>query len=183
MKRKLLSIVLMVMSAMFLCACGSAEVPEEPEKIDKSEEVMEETVNDVTDIPDKSEDKSQNEMIYLYYSEDAMTFTTEEVEVTAVQPEEILKELAKRNFMDEGVKILEFSVEELDGKKVINLDLSSEFSHYLSSMGTAGEYYILGGLCNSFLCTYECEQIKVTVNGKSISTGHSDSLGYHTMFE
>ena len=183
----LLILLLILLCSLCLAACGSSEeISTEP-----SEDVVEETKEEAVPIErdeeaileSKEEQDRKDEVIYICYSEDAMTFITDEVETYAVEAEVILKELCRRNAMSESVKVLDLSVDEVEGKKTISLDLNAAFQQYLSTIGSTGEYYVLGGFCNSFLQSYDCEQIKVTVNGSVLSTGHNEYSGYMTLFE
>lgn len=179
MKRKILCIMCCIMLCGVATACSGNEVEENNVK----EEVSEEENEIPESVKQEIEKETEKESVYICYSEDAMTFITEEIKVNEVNPEAIIRELVNRNVMIEAVKVMSFAIEEVDGEKIIYLDLNQAFSQYISSMGSAGEYYILGGLCNSFLQTYECEKIMVTVNGNALLTGHSDSSEYYNMFE
>lgn len=71
----------------------------------------------------------------------------------------------------------------VDDKESIELDLNDAFAAYVSNMGSTGEYYTVGALCNTFLDAYDCEQIRITVEGDSLSTGHAEYPGYLSRFE
>ena len=66
----------------------------------------------------------------------------------------------------------------MDGIESIVIDFNMAFSELISSMGSAGEYYILGSVCNTYLDVYESEQIKITVEGEILSTGHAEYDNY-----
>ena len=50
-------------------------------------------------------------------------------------------------------------------------------------MGSTGEYYIIGSVCNTFLDAYGCEKIKITVENATLETGHAEFSGYLTRYQ
>lgn len=179
MKNRILSVLVVCLAVMGVTACGNTEHSSK----DKADNTVETEVSSDKEAEKETPEEKPEEILYVCYSEDVMTFKTEEVTVTKITPEGILVQLCQRKVMDENVEVLDFSEKEIDGKREIQLDLSSNFADYMQTMGSAGEYYVLGGLCNSFLQTYECEQIKLTVEGEALSTGHNDYSEYFTEFE
>lgn len=121
--------------------------------------------------------------ITIYYSnDDATGFASEEVQIPSLTPEEVLKALVDKGAMAADVRILSFETTTAEGKATIELDFSSEFSSYVFSMGSTGEYYVIGSVCNTFLDAYDCEQIKITVEGQVLSAGHAEYPGYMSKF-
>lgn len=121
--------------------------------------------------------------ITVYYSnEDATAFDSEEIQMGSFSEENVLNALVDKGVVTADVKILSLEVTEVDGKDTLEIDFNSAFASYISSMGTTGEYYIMGGVCNTFLDAYECEQIKITVEGGVLETGHAEYPGYMTKF-
>ena len=49
----------------------------------------------------------------------------------------------------------------------MDLDMNQAFQKFLQSMGTAGEYVVMGSVTNTFLNAYDCEQVKITVEGQT----------------
>ncbi|MCI9227316.1 MAG: hypothetical protein HFG86_04705 [Dorea sp.] len=132
------------------------------------------------------EDDSQEQYspdITVYFSnEDATALDSEEIQMGSFSSENILNALVDKGVVTADVKILSLEVKEVDGKDTIEVDFNNAFGSYISSMGTSGEYYIMGGVCNTFLDAYECEQIKITVEGGILETGHAEYPGYMTKF-
>ena len=118
-----------------------------------------------------------------YYSnDDATAFTSEEVQINSLSPEEVLNALIEKGAIAADVEILSFETTTVDGKSTILLDFNDAFASYISSMGSTGEYFVMGSICNTFLDAYDCEQIQVTVDGDTLSTGHAEYPGYMTTF-
>ncbi len=130
---------------------------------------------------DDSEQHSPNITVY-YSNEDATAFDSEEIQMGSFSAENILNALVDKGVVTADVKILSLEVKETDGKDSIEIDFNNAFASYISSMGTTGEYYIMGGVCNTFLDAYECDQIKITVEGGTLETGHAEYPGYMTQF-
>ena len=109
----------------------------------------------------------------LYSSnDDATGLVQETVEVAALTPENVLAVLIERGGLQGDIRILGFEQAEDNGTRVLNIDFSQEFGTYVGSMGTAGEWTIMGSVCNTFLNAYGCEKVKITVEGGVLTTGH-----------
>ena len=80
-------------------------------------------------------------------------------------PENVLAVLIERGGLQGDIRILGFEQAEDNGTRVLNIDFSQEFGTYVGSMGTAGEWTIMGSVCNTFLNAYGCEKVKITVEG------------------
>ena len=52
------------------------------------------------------------------------------------------------------------------------IDMNDAFLTQLRSMGTSGEYMLMGSLVNTFLDNYTAGSILVTVNGAVPESGH-----------
>ena len=69
------------------------------------------------------------------------------------------------------------------GIKSLKLDLNQAFADFLQSLGSTGEYMVVGSVCNTFLDAYQCNQIQITVAGNALETGHTEYPGYLNAFE
>ncbi len=195
MRRKIIGTVLLC-AVFVLSACGKSEStgsqPEEQETVQQEQEkgnadVEEDTESkpeaSVEEDTDKPESSAEPAIITVYYSnEDATAFVSEEIQVDALSPEEVLRVLVEKGVVVPDVQILSFQETEVDGKAAIDIDFNGAFADFVSSMGSTGEYYVMGGVCNTFLKTYNCEQIKITVEGNALSTGHAEYPGYMSMY-
>lgn len=204
MKKRTWILALMLIWMLCFTACGkdsepqpSSDVPEE--EIQDTEEEDEPEVTDQEDAQDEdstegSEDSDPQAtdvaepaaepvgITVFYCNDDATGFASEEVQIAALSPEEVLKALTEKGVMSADVQALSLEVQTVDGKESIKLDLNDAFVPYLSSVGSTGEYYVVGSVCNTFLQAYGCEQIKITVNGQDLVTGHAEYPGYMTAF-
>lgn len=193
MKRKVFMAVLLGL-VLCLSACGKEEAPSQPkESVENKEEEK--------DAPD--EQKKETEMIEsaeldandeaevqepvsitVYYSnDDATAFNTSEAELSVLSPEEIVKALTEKGVLTADIQVRSVKDTEADGAKAIEVDFNDAFASYVSNMGTTGEYYIIGGVCNTFLEAYDCSKIKITVEGGTFTTGHAEYPGYMSKFE
>ena len=196
MKKKLIVEILAFMLIFVLTGCNKenekAKISEEEqikteEGYDNSEEQEEESVNEVIDMEDEADKKVQEESkpinILIYYNnDDATAFESEEVQIGSLSPEEVLNALNSKGVISSEVQINYFETTFVDGKATILLDLNNAFSFHIASVGSNGEYFIMGSICNTFLDAYDCEQIQITVEGKTLSTGHTEYSGYMTTF-
>ncbi len=122
--------------------------------------------------------------IMLYYSNDnATAFSLEKVNIESLSAEKVLEALISKGAVAADVQILSFNTITVDNKPTIEIDFNSAFSTFVTNMGTAGEYFSIGSVCNTFLNAYNCEQIKITVEGQTLTTGHAEYPGYLTAFE
>ena len=184
MKGKKLFLMLMLACLLCFTACEkesdpqpSADVPEE-EVQDPAEDEDGQNDDDSEDEPlnEDSEDESESDdstpiadpvsIIIYYCNDDATDFASEEVQIASLSESEVLKALIDKGVLPEDVQALSFENVVVDGKNSIDLDLNDAFTSYISSIGSTGEYYAIGGICNTFLDAYDCEQIKITVEGR-----------------
>ena len=56
----------------------------------------------------------------------------------------------------------------------LSLDLNEAFLAGLRESGSTGELMYMGSLVNTFLDNFNCTTVRVTVEGKPFSTGHSE---------
>ena len=194
-------IVTCVLAAMMtgLFACGSPEPAgaensgDTEEKntvtteVGQKEEGQEIKVESGTQTPaDGTENEAAQEpVIFTLYNsnDDATALVQETVEVDALTKENVLAALIECGILQDDIRILSLEEAEQDGEKVLNIDFSQEFGSYVASMGTAGEYMIMGSVSNTFLSAYGCEKVKITVEGGVLSTGHQEYTGYYGYYE
>ena len=181
---------------VMLCitACNKvADVKPTTEKSMKEDKQAEEQIEEQGDSSTSEETVESNDAkemveepvsIKIYFSnDDATAFVSEEVTLSSLSPEEILGALIEKGAVAADVQILSFETTTVEEKSTIELDLNDAFSSYISNMGSTGEYYVMGSVCNTFLDAYDCEQIQITVNGETLSTGHAEYPGYMTEFK
>lgn len=205
MKSKLITTILLITLVFSLTACGknSGDGQEPSDTSDtQTEEQKEEEQGETKDPETESEEPQQEPeesqdtqtpvqepaaetaTITVYYSNaDATAFESSEVSIPSLSPEAVLGALVSQGALTADVAENSFTVNTVDGKASIELDLNSAFAAYVSNMGSTGEYYTVGALVNTFLDAYECEQIRITVDGEALSTGHAEYPGYLARFE
>ena len=192
MKSKLITAILLLAMAFSLTACGKSSDGGQTSSVN-SDTQTEEQGADEKEAEELDAEKEQTpaqepaaEMatITVYYSNaDATAFESSEVSIPSLSPEAVLGALVSQGALTADVAENSFTVNTVDGKASIELDLNSAFAAYVSNMGSTGEYYTVGALVNTFLDAYECEQIRITVDGEALSTGHAEYPGYLARFE
>lgn len=198
MKKKV--IILMLIGMFCFTACGQpledqpddTTVQEEQDDSDDSDDEKEE--NQVTDpAGEDSEDNNtgttnsktpaESVTITVYSSnDDATAFVSEKVQISELSPQMVLGALVDKGVITSDAEVRSFKTETIDGRASIEIDFNNAFASYVMSMGSTGEYYVMGGVCNTFLDAYGCEQIKITVEGAVLETGHKDYPGYMNTF-
>ena len=104
--------------------------------------------------------------ITLYLPNDnADGFVTREVTLPREAPQDTMEQLVQAGALPEGVRVLS-----MEGGV---LDLSSEFLTFLNTMGTSGEYVVMGSVVNTYLTAFGLDRITITVEGNVPETGHS----------
>lgn len=202
MKKRILILVLAGMFCFTACnqgADGPAEEPKtqeeekkDPEEEKKDEEETEDEESGDTQSGDGQEQKTDEETevpaekvkINVYNSnDDATAFISNETEIEALTPEKVMEALADQGVVPSDVQVLHFEQSVVDGADTVLLDVNGAFASYVSSMGTTGEYYVIGSVCNTYLEAYGCEKIKITVENGTLESGHADYPGYMTMYQ
>ena len=194
MKKKMTVLLIVLVGMMCLTACSKSSesqettVQEAQEKEDKSDSEEVEGASEEKEAPvvQESEEEPEDEPgeIQIYYcNEDATAFTSEEVQIDSLFPEAVLNALIEKGAIAADVEVMSLETTTVDGKQTLLLDLNDAFASYISSMGSTGEYFVMGSICNTFLDAYDCDQIQITVGGDTLSTGHAEYPGYMSKFE
>ena len=201
MKKKIL-IVLLTGVLLSVSACSNSSSTDasrsdnqknEQQKSDndnqKNENQEEQSKTDqVADASDKKEDQTvqqdKSAEITIYTSnDDATAFVLESVKLDALTPENIMNALIRKSVLSSDVQVLKCDKQTVNGVESLNVDFNEAFGAYVCSMGTTGEYYTIGSVVNTFLDAFECEQIKLTVEGNTLESGHAEYPGYMNRFE
>ena len=200
MKRKLI-IVLLTGVLLLVSACSNSTSIDSSQS-DNQKTEQQETDKDMVDQKEenkenqlagedankKSEDTVSNEDksvdIQLYVSnDDATEFVSESVKIDELTPENIVNALVQKSVLPSDIQVLKCEEQIVDGVKSLDVDFNEAFGAYVCSMGTTGEYYTIGSIVNTFLDAFGCEQIKITVEGNTLETGHAEYPGYMNRFE
>lgn len=165
---------------------GGGEPEEGQKKEQKSESKGEggESDKEDGDEEDKEDEKPAEPVKINVYccNEDASGFNSKEAEIASRTPEAILGALLLQNAVPADTQILNFEKSVVDGADSISLDLNSAFADFVYGMGSSGEYYAVGSVCNTFLDAYSCEKIQITIEGATLE-GHASYTGYMTRFQ
>ena len=201
MKKRILIMILAGLFCLTACEQSQDNPPTEPVSQDEQEKPEDDNMNEdeeddqdgepQEEKPDKDREENQGTdqntegttKITIYScNEDATAFATSEVELDSLTPQAVLDALFVQGAVSADVKINSLEKSTVDGEDTILIDFNSAFASYVSSMGSAGEYYAVGSVCNTFLDAYFCDQIKSTVDGATLETGHMEYSGYFGKF-
>lgn len=176
------------------CSKGNADTAAEKETTSVEENKPEKKTETKTESEKKEErdegvqagsgsasapERKEPAAFHVYYSnDDATELVKEKVEVDEITREAVLRALVEKKVLTEDIEINSLEESEKDGEKVLDLDFSQSFASHVSNMGTAGEYMIVGSVCNTFLDAYGCEKIRITVEGGVFATGNNEYPGY-----
>lgn len=173
MKKKYIKILISIIGILiFASGCKSekeiddiqAERNEQVESEEnKSESTTEEDYKSVENL------EEVQDMTIYYVDLETAEIVQEKIENENVKPEDVWKELQKKQLLTEECTLNSFKIEDDNS---ITIDVNNGFGNYLRTMGMTGEREILTGVVNSFLSTYGCEKIKITEEGSSLETGH-----------
>lgn len=190
MKKRWIIPIIFLTGILCLTACNKTADAEPTTEESTLKEKQAEEQGDASTSEEKVESNDAKEMveepasIKIYFSnDDATAFISEEVTLSSLSPEEVLAALIEKGAVAADVRILSFETTTVENKSTIVLNLNDAFSFYISNMGSTGEYCVMGSVCNTFLDAYDCEQIQITVDGKTLSTGHAEYPGYMTEFK
>jgi len=126
------------------------------------------------EVKDYEETKERGIPIRIYHGDSSAENLFVSTELTEeVTPEILLWNLSAYQALPSSVKAEGFREEKNEEERILHLDLSEDFSEFISSMGTAGETMVMGSLVNTFLDAYGADAIVVTAAGKTVETGHT----------
>ena len=95
---------------------------------------------------------------------DVITICTEEI-----SSESVLTELKKQEVLPDDVSVRSFCID--DG--LITVDFNQAFGDAVCTMGTSGEYMIVGSVVNTFLDAFGAESLCFTADGRILESGHT----------
>ena len=178
--------IITILSIAMLTACNESGKTNDISKNGQDKKQAEKLEINTKKNSDKEEEakeeKEKEVTISVFYSnDDATAFTADMVKIKELTPENVLNALADKGVIDKGIKINKIEVSEVDGMQSIDIDFDQKFKEYIMSCGSTQEYYVVGGICNTFIKAYRADRIKITVDGNCLETGHNDYPDY--MFE
>ena len=108
--------------------------------------------------------------VRVFRSDDnAERFMVSGVKVGTLSPENVIQSLKDVGVLNEEVAIQGMFNMENNG---ILIDLNQAFLDQLRTMGTTGEYMLVGALVNTFLQNYSADNLLLTVDGVHPESGH-----------
>ena len=163
--KKVFSLLLAcVLALALLCACGGKDAAEQTPAPETP--------------PTQTAAGGMDTSCKLYFPNDAADdlradtaqIPDTEPAVTVAYAQAIVDQLIAHDALPKDSKVLAISK---DGN-ALSLDMDEAFLAGLRQSGSTGESMYLGSLVNTFLDNFNCETVRVTVEGKSFSTAHAD---------
>ena len=110
------------------------------------------------------------EIIVYHGNDNADGFETTTFEVNCCNGTTLVEKLIEAGALNEGVELLS---ESYDGT-CLHLDFNGAFRDLVCSMGSSGEYMVIGSVVNTFLYNYSdiAQSVFITVNGEIFESGH-----------
>ena len=110
---------------------------------------------------------AQSFLVY-YGDENAEKLLCKEVQVAQINTSAIIEQLISAGVLCEGVAVNEL---EQNGTSLV-VDFNQTFADLICSMGTSGEYIIVGSTVNTFLNAFHAQSMTFTINGEILESGH-----------
>ena len=153
MKRSVL-LCWMMLSALFISACGSKNGLQDPAVLSSRE---------VSHKEETENTGSSGIPIRIFHSDDSKeTLCVSMARTEEITPEILLLNLSLYHMVPDVVSVQSFEQKEQEDGLLLTLDLSGDFKANLS------------GLDDTFLDAYQGESILITADGEMLNTGHGD---------
>ncbi len=179
MKKTILCTVLVLTLALTACgkapsaevtAAPSAEASAAPTETKPAESAPAAP----SEIPTVGEEPAETEdpgaIINVYVSDDtAEHFVILQESADVVDENTVFDALKAAGTIPQEATLLSFSN---DGG-AITLDVSAEFASVVGTMGTSGEYMLLGSVVNTYLTAFDAQTVTLLSNGNPLETGHN----------
>lgn len=144
-------------------------------------EGTEEVAEEILEIAAVSPEKKQ---VKVYFgNEDGDAIVSEVVEMEQVTANKVMEELVRKEVVTKDAKVLGLVKQTKDGKIHLKLNMSKEFGEFVSTMGSSGEYTIVGSVVNTFLDLYDAEDVLILIEGETFETGHQLYNNYLQFFQ
>lgn len=163
MKRALSLLLACVLVLALLSACGDKPEPEHPVETPPTQTAATGGVDTSCKVYFPNDQASD-------LRADTVHITDTEAAVTVTYAQAIVDQLIAHDALPKDSKVLAISK---DGN-ALSLDMDEAFLAGLRQSGSTGESMYLGSLVNTFLDNFNCETVRVTVEGKTFSTAHAD---------
>lgn len=163
MKRALSLLLACVLALALLSACGDKPEAEPPVETPPTQTAATGGVDTSCKVyfPNDAADDLRADTAQIPDTEPA---------VTTAYAQAIVDQLIAHDALPKDSRVLAISK---DGN-ALSLDMDEAFLAGLRQSGSTGESMYLGSLVNTFLDNFNCETVRVTVEGKTFSTAHAD---------
>ena len=169
-------VIALLLCCLLLTGCVNPNIPvETPPATDPTTEavtdpVTEAPTEEVTEAPTEEVTEPTPVNVTIYYgNENADGLEAVEVQVEEIEMNILAAQLIEYGVLTDDVVIRSLTV---DGT-TLYMDFNSAFGTQVCSMGTAGEYIIIGSVVNTFLDAFNCESAYFTVEGEILESGHN----------
>lgn len=175
MKRKIVSLLFVVMLA--LSGCGKGDTTQPQENLLEDEDIKEPVEDDAEqeDLNDDA-DELQKDIEVYYIDETTGEITKKEVPVTGELSETIVEQLKETKVLSAECEVESVSVNNTE--ETIDLAVNTGFGDYIRGMGTTGSEQVLECFVRTYSEAYDCDGVKITENGNPFDTGHAVLDGY-----
>ena len=164
MKKCLSLLLACVLALALLCACGKKDAAEQ-------------TPAPETPPTQPAATGGVDTSCKLYFPNDAADdLHADTAQIPDTEPAvttayaQAIAQLIAHDALPKGSQVLAISK---DGD-ALSLDMNEAFLAGLRESGSTGELMYMSSLVNTFLDNFNCTTVRVTVNGQSFSTGHSE---------
>ena len=187
MKKTILCMVLILVLALTACgkapstevtAAPSAETTASPAETKPVESAAAAPSEIPTVTEEPAETKEPGAIINVYVSDDmAERFVIMQESADVLDENTVFAALKAVGTIPQETSLLSFSN---DGG-ALTLDMSAEFASLVGTMGTSGEYMLLGSVVKTYLTAFDAQTVTLLSNGNPLETGHnvySEPMGF-----
>ncbi|MCI7812392.1 MAG: GerMN domain-containing protein [Lachnospiraceae bacterium] len=141
---------------------------------------------------DKQENNSLNQTsadavsgvkVRIYYGDQNGEFLlNKEVTVSEISVKSVTEALIDQGILEEGIEINSLTQKTQEERELLEIDFNEKFQEKLFSLGTSGERIFMGSVINTFLGIYDADAVKITVEGRTLESGHAVYDGYQNFY-
>ncbi len=158
--KKILCIFFVMIMLFGLAACSKSSTA--------SDAIETEALGVLTEASTESVFQPLSYSIYIPNA-NADGFDVEIIRTDDISAETVLTALKNRNVLPDTVSINSFKID----NHLITIDFNQAFADVVCSMGTSGEFMIVGSVVNTFLDAFQAESVYFTVDGQILESGHT----------
>ena len=170
-------LIMLLICGLLLTGCVWTTTPPEGSLPTKPTEVQ------PTTVPTESTTEPPTDFtavtFTLYYgNENVDGFYTKEVTIPELNVDLVMEQLIEANVLAKDVILLSHNI---INNTCLHLDFNEAFLNQIHTMGTSGEWLMMGSVVNTFLNIFnptpdnlsvDIDRVYITVNGEIIESGH-----------